>query len=139
VTYAGRGYWAALGWIQLVCSSDHPGEGSQFELDPFEPLGRLPHPFCWFGFAPTLFDAPSRTSREPMRWVANSFLCFIASGAPAREARAILGFSWGFTINDSTISLESPAIVPPTGWDSHLPLLRREHPNWDFAAGYHRR
>jgi hypothetical protein len=136
VTYAAGGYNAALGWIQLVRSTDGADGGHQFELDPFEPLGRLPHPFCWFGFAPTLFDAPSRATREPMAWTAHSFLCFIASGAPVREARAILGFEWGFVIRDETVLLEGPASIAPAQWDRHVSLLRSEHPAWDFAAGY---
>ena len=78
VTYRGRGYHAALGWIQLVKSTDNSSGGGQFEMDPFEPLGRLAHPFCFFGFAPTLFDAPSRDSRAPLVWTAHSFLAFIA-------------------------------------------------------------
>jgi hypothetical protein len=136
VAYAAGGYNAALGWIQLVRSTDGAGGGDRFELDPFEPLGRSPNPFCWFGFAPTLFDAPSRTVREPMEWTAHSFLCFIASGTRGPEARAILGFSWGFVIKDDTVLLEGPASIAPAEWDRHVPLLRSEHPVWDFAAGY---
>src|SRR6201992_3600783 len=51
-----RGYADALGWIQLADSSDPPGG---FQIDPFEPLGEVTHPFCFFGFAPTLFDGTS--------------------------------------------------------------------------------
>ena len=37
-----------------------------FEIDPFDPFGlyeRAPLPYCWYGVAPTLFDAPSRAER----------------------------------------------------------------------------
>src|ERR1700759_596558 len=87
-----RGYADALGWIQLVDSSDEPGG---FAIDPFEPLGEVTHPFCFFGFAPTLFDGPSRPAREDMTWTANAFLAGIRGDL---EAFSILGFSWGFTI-----------------------------------------
>ena len=136
VSFEGRGYTAALGWIQLVRSTDSAGGGTQFEMDPYEPLGILPHPFCWFGFAPTLFDAPSRARLEDMEWTAHSFLSFI--GGP-QEARAILGFSWGFVIREQAVEPEAVASLTPDAWDAHLPLLRREHPSWQFAFGYHDR
>jgi hypothetical protein len=136
LSYAGCGYLGTMGWIQLVRSTDGEAGGEEFELDPFEPLGRLPHPFSWFGLAPTLFDAPSRLSLEPMDWIAHSFLSFIAQARPRSEIRAILGFSWGFRIRDETISLEGPTSLVGAAWDGHLPLLRDDHPNWDFATGY---
>jgi hypothetical protein len=136
VTYEGRGYHAALGWVQLVRSTDNASRGEKFEMDPYEPLGRLSHPFCFFGFAPVLFDAPSRASRDDMDWVANSFLCFVAPDAAGRETRAIAGFAWGFSIREREVVLRPPESLDCAAWDSHLPLLRREHPSWAFATGY---
>ena len=130
VRYARRGYLGVLGWIQLVRSSD---SGDRFEPDPFEALGRLPHPFCWFGFEPTLFDAPSRATRTPMDWTAHSFLC---TPAGPSEVRAILGFAWGFAIVDDAIALHAARKLEPSEWDAHLPLLRAEYPAWRFAPGY---
>ena len=60
ISHPARGYAAALGWIQLVRSTDGASRGASFEMDPFEPLGAASHPFAFFGFLPTLFDAPSR-------------------------------------------------------------------------------
>jgi hypothetical protein len=102
----------------------------------FEPLGLLPHPFCWFGLEPTLFDAPSRPKRADMEWTAHSFLSII--GAP-REVRALLGVSWGFVIDGDEISLKPVTPLPPTKWNEHLPLLRDQHPSWRFTPGYHDR
>jgi hypothetical protein len=136
VAYAGQGYKAALGWVQLVRASDGVSGGKDFELDPFEPLGRSPHPFCFFGFSPVLFDAPSRRSRENMDWTAESFLCFVPMESHERETRAILGFRWGFRIRAGSISLEPPTSLGPTEWDKHQELLGREHPAWAFATGY---
>jgi hypothetical protein len=96
VTFAGQGYNAALGWVQVVRSTDSESAGREFEMDPFEPIGQSPHPFCFFGFAPTLFDAPARRSREDMDWRAETFLCFVPRDTDTREARALLGFAWGF-------------------------------------------
>jgi hypothetical protein len=94
VAYAGQGYRAALGWVQLVRAKDGASGGKDFELDPFEPLGRSSHPFCFFGFTPVLFDAPARRSRDDMDWIAESFLCFVPMESGEHEARAILGFGW---------------------------------------------
>jgi hypothetical protein len=136
VAYEGLGYRAALGWVQLVRSTDSASCGEAFEMDPYEPLGRQSHPFCFFGFAPRLFDAPARTSREDLDWIAHSFLCFVAPDATSREARAIAGFAWGFDIREGEVVLRPPESLGSAAWESHLPLLRREHPGWAFAAGY---
>ena len=136
VSFEGRGYTATLGWIQVVRSTDGLVGGTRFEMDPYEPLGILPHPFCWFGFAPTLFDAPSRARLVDTDWTAHSFLSFI--GAP-HEVRAILGFSWGFVIRKQAIAAEAVAPLAPETWDAHLPLLHRDHPAWRFPSGHHSR
>ena len=136
LTYAGKGYNAALGWVQLVRSTDGANTGDGFEMDPFEPLGPTPHPFCFFGFAPVLFDAPARCSREDMDWRAETFLCFVPREVDGREARAILGFSWGFTIREKAISLTSPTRLGPEEWNKHRVLLHQEHPGWAFPPGY---
>jgi hypothetical protein len=136
VTYRGLGYHAALGWIQLVKSTDNSSGGRRFEMDPFEPLGRLAHPFCFFGFAPTLFDAPSRDSRAPIPWTAHTFLASIAGEGERMEARALLGFSWGFSLDNATFVYEQPAVLAASVWDGHRAFLAREHPSWGFAEGY---
>jgi hypothetical protein len=133
VDYEGGGYRSALGWIQLVRSTDGAARGQLFELDPFEPLGRTPHPFCWFGFSPTLFDAPSRPVRAPMDWTAHSFLAFVAA---ERLVRPLLGFSWGFAIRDGSIVLDTPAFLEAEAWAAHLPMLEDGHSEWTFDSGY---
>jgi hypothetical protein len=136
ITYAGEGYKAAMGWLQVVRSTYGAGAWKEFEMDPFEPLGASTHPFCFFGFAPVLFDAPARPSREDLDWSAETFLCFVPMDVDRRETRAILGFSWGFSIREGAISLTPPTRLAPLEWDKHHPLLRREHPAWSFAKGY---
>jgi hypothetical protein len=126
-----RGYADALGWIQLVDATDLFGE---FRIDPFEPLGEVTHPFCFFGFAPILFDAPHRDHGEDMDFVAHSFLCGLGPEPLAGrfEADALLGFSWGFHIRDREIEIDAPALLGPTAWDRHLAYLRKSHPRWTF-------
>jgi hypothetical protein len=131
-----RGYADALGWIQLV-DWEQAGEG--FLIDPFMPLGEASHPFCFFGFTPTLFDAP-HTDR-PLRtsdFVANSFLCGLGpEPLEARyEADAVLGFSWGFHVRDGEFEIEGPAPLGPADWDRHHDYLRESHPRWTFLPGF---
>jgi hypothetical protein len=125
-----RGYADALGWIQLVDSTDAPGG---FAVDPFEPLGEVTHPFCFFGFAPTLFDGPSRPTREDMTWTANAFLAGIGDD---HEAFALLGFSWGFEIRGGDVTILGPTELGESAWDACVPVLEKSHPDWRFAPGF---
>jgi hypothetical protein len=124
------GYAGALGWIQLVDSSEAPGG---FAIDPFEPLGEVTHPFCFFGFAPTHFDGPSRGAREDMAWTANAFLAGIRDDL---EAFAILGFSWGFTIRAGEVTIDGPTELDASAWDDRLPSLEEACPRWRFAPQF---
>lgn len=126
IDHPARGYIGAVGWVQLVADSQRGGE---FQLDPYEPLGPVSHPFCFFGFAPTLFDAPSRSRRDDVDWTANSFLCDLA--APD-QIRAILGFSWGFSIRDGEIEIKPAATLEPDDWNRHLSVLKSSCPPWSF-------
>ena len=135
ITHPARGYAAALGWIQLVRSSDGSSRGASFEMDPFEPLHPVPHPFACFGFLPTLFDAPSRDPLRDMDWTAHSFLCCL--GLDPRHACAILGFSWGFVIGTGAITVRGPDALLPRDWDAHRGLLAHDYPSWSFARGFH--
>ena len=66
-------------------------------LDPFGLLGDAPSPYCWYGQRPTLFDAPSRAVREPLEWVAHSFLATTpldeVAQLKARRVVPLVGFS----------------------------------------------
>ncbi|MGC4903406.1 hypothetical protein ACLQ2Y_29265 [Micromonospora echinospora] len=135
VSYPGQGYSSLLGWIQLVRSTDNSSGGRQFEMDPLEILGDLPHPFCFFGFKPTLFDAPSRDSRADLDWLAHSFLCRIADEG-LREIHALAGFAWGFATAAGVSTPTQPRRLKPAEWSQHLDLLHAAHPSWRFADGY---
>ena len=36
IEFAGRGYWALMGWVQLVRYSGNATHGREFEVDPFD-------------------------------------------------------------------------------------------------------
>ena len=137
VDYPAQGYDAVLGWVQLVRSDDNSSQGREFEIDPLEFLGDLPHPFCWIGLAPQLFDAPSRSPRRDLEWTAHSFLCVPdADEDDSLEVHALLGFSWAFRIRDEEVELVAPAPLGPTDWDQHVTGLAVRYPSWRFVRGF---
>ena len=137
VDYPAQGYDAVLGWVQLVRSDDNESRGREFEIDPLEFLGDVPHPFCWLGLAPQLFDAPSRTPRRAMSWTAHSFLCVPwAESDAGLEVRALAGFSWGFDIDDEQIRLVPPQPLGPADWGNHAETLALRYPAWRFVPGF---
>jgi len=136
VDYPAQGYDAVLGWVQLVRSDDNASHGRSFEIDPLDFLGDVPHPFCWIGLSPRLFDAPSRGARPDMDWLAHSFLCVPDGGDDGSEVHALVGFSWGFTARDGEITLVPPALLAPTDWDHDVEVLTPAYPTWRFVDGF---
>jgi hypothetical protein len=137
VDYPARGYDAVLGWVQLVRSDDNASHGREFEIDPLELLGDVPHPFCWIGLSPRLFDAPSRSPRRDLDWAAHSFLC-VPDGSTdgGHEVHALLGFAWGFRIRDEEIHLVAPTLLGPAEWDQDVDVLAARYPSWRFVGGF---
>lgn len=136
VDYPARGYDAVLGWVQLVRSDDNDSGGRSFELDPLAFLGDVPHPFCWLGLEPQLFDAPSRSSRSDLDWLAHSFLCVPDGPSDRMEAHALLGFAWGFAVRGGAIELVPPYPLTAADWDAHAEHLAARCPDWAFPAGF---
>jgi hypothetical protein len=135
IEHSSRGYADMLGWVQLVEDSYH---GGGFHADGFEPLGTLPHPFGFYGVAPTLFDAP-HFDGENFDFFAHTFLCGLGGKLLEfrHEARAVLGFSWGCRKRGDEIELLEPRALGPGAWDSHRDYLKQSFPRWTFAHGFH--
>jgi len=132
----GRGYQDLLGWVQMVDSGRlAPG----FAIDPFVPIGSVPHPFAFYGWAPTFFDAP-HSDFESWDFLAHSFLCGLGGELHdfRQEVRAILGFSWGFSQRGSEFEFLGPDALTAADWDGHRAYLGRTFPAWTFAPGFHR-
>jgi hypothetical protein len=131
---ASAGYLSFCGWVQLVRSNDNESGGREFEIDPLTPFDDSPSPFCFYGLAPTLFDAPSRDTRSELSWVAHSFLAGTDLVDGRRGVVPLLGFAWGFeTVADGSIELQAPSRLELTHWNDHLLHLRRKYPSWAFA------
>ena len=135
VEHDGRGYLDFLGWVQLA-DFDHPDGG--FVIDPFMPLGSMPQPFAFHGWAPTLFDAP-HADFEDWNFRVHSFLCGL--GGPLHdlrhEVRAVLGFGWGFSKRAEAFEFLGPDALAAAAWDGHRDYLKRTFPDWTFAPGFH--
>lgn len=133
IEYEREGYFAAMGWVQLVRSTDGH-RPDDFELDPLALFRGVDTPYAFFGIRPSLFDAPSRDSRAAMSWQARSFLCASPDLVMSRTALPICAFSWGFAITEDG---NEPLLVAPQqlsldAWQEHLRLLERSHPTWRF-------
>ncbi len=123
------GYAAFLGWVQLVRSTD---AGDGWDLDPLAVHRDAPTPFAFFGLRPTLFDAPFRPTREALVWRAESYLCVLPDAVMSRVVEPVAAFAWGFDVVGGVVLPVAPAMLPPSAWDRHLPLLRRQHPGWQL-------
>ena len=102
-------------------------------------FGDARSPYCWYGTEPTLFDAPSRVDREPLAWLAHSFLATtpldeILDGNPRRVV-PLLGFAWGFDITSDSVTLRQIEPLADRDWKVVLPALRAAYPSpfWTFA------
>jgi hypothetical protein len=130
-----KGYADALGWVQLLDSSLREGG---FLLDYFEPLGPVPHPFGFYGFAPTFFDAP-HSDEDDWDFLAHSFLCGLGGEIldQERDVRAVLGFSWGFSKRGEVFEYLGPEPLGPDAWEAHLEYLTGAYPDWTFTPAFH--
>jgi len=138
----GNGYADFFGWLQLLdlrnfSTSElmqHSGQG--FEFDPYLPIGPASYPFTFFGLTPAFFDAPH--TREDWDFSARAFLCGLGGELHEvrREARAILGFGWGFSKRGAEIEFFGPDPLEAGDWDLHRDYLARAFPAWTFAPGF---
>jgi hypothetical protein len=133
VQYRPQGYSAAMGWIQLVRSTDGQVP-EEYELDPLSLLRHADTPYAFFGIKPELFDAPFRARRVPMMWQARSFLCASPDAVMSRIALPLCAVTWGFTIEEdgSTPNITGPEPLPVSTWAEHVRVLEAAHPAWRF-------
>lgn len=138
IEHPARGYRSLFGWVQLVKSTDNAFSGRRFEIDPFDPFALhdgAPTPYCWYGIVPTLFDAPSRDDRAKLHWEAHSFLAVSPRGGDtSRVVTALLGFSWGFDINEvGDVQVRQVARLTGDQWNEHTGYLGQSYPGWKFS------
>jgi hypothetical protein len=132
VGYAGSGYHAVMGWIQLVSVREASGR-SWTEVDLMPNHRDLETPFAAFGYLPTLFDAPGpNPPRSDETWLAESFLAACPDVARSKRVQGVAGFSWGYSLEAARPSLLEVAPLGPERWLAHLPHLEARFPSWTF-------
>jgi hypothetical protein len=127
VEFAARGYRSLLGWVQLVRDT------GQFTVDPFDLFEDSTAPFCWYGFRPTLFDAPSRRHTGAVHWTAHSFLTIGPWDTDRRSVVPLAAFSWGYRQHaDGRLDLSPVRELELSVWETHRPYLAGRYPAWRF-------
>src|SRR5437588_2688158 len=59
IDFDGPGYYAIMGWLQLVSIQETEAQQAPTFVDTWPNLAETDMPFAEFGYLPTLFDAPS--------------------------------------------------------------------------------
>jgi len=132
VDHPAEGYDRLMGWVQVVWSGP-PGSVAG-EFDPWATFADLDLPYCWFGFAPELFDAPFGGDRSrDLDWEAHSWLCTSPGSLLGREVAMLAGFQWGFQLRTDEVVIAGPGVLDLLAWKGDLPILERQCPNWRFA------
>jgi len=136
VEFSARGYRALLGWVQLV---REPDCAAPYRIDPFDLFEDSTAPFAWYGFRPTLFDAPSRWRRGAVQWEAHSFLTIGPWDVDRRRVVPLVGFAWGYQQDSLAEGLRlSPVrLLGPADWDGHRSYMTGRFPGWTFEDGGH--
>jgi hypothetical protein len=137
LTPPARGYADALGWVQLV-RWPQVLEDDDFRIDPFAPLGEVSHPFGFYGFSPTMFDAPHTEVAGDWEFIAHCFLCGLGGELleMRHEAVAVLGIRWGFRRRGGRFENFGPDVLAPADWDRHHDHLASAFPRWTFHPGF---
>jgi hypothetical protein len=148
VSYAGEGYAAVMGWIQvvrirvgersesLVPAAEKAPAGDHVWVDGPPNLRGLGVPFVSFGPCPTLFDAPMSTESD-IRFVADSFLTTSPDALVSRRSRPCFGFRWGYSTQaGSAAELISPALLDQDDWRDALPVLAEQFSGWSFEPDW---
>jgi len=133
--YAGSGYYATMGWIQLVTVKETLSGETWTAVDQMPNQHGLELPFSFFGDRPTMFDAPGpNPPRSDETWLAETFLAVCPDVARTRTIEAAAGFSWGYRLEQMRPTLLPVEICASDRWNYHLPYLKETFPSWTFLA-----
>ena len=78
IAYAGPGYRALMGWIQVVTVEEHTPPRTWASVDVYPMHWQVETPFVTFGQSPALYDAPGpNPPRANERWTAETFLASV--------------------------------------------------------------
>jgi hypothetical protein len=143
VSYAGEGYAAAMGWVQvvrihvretseaMVAGVEKAPSGDHAWVDGAPQLRDLGVPFVAYGVLPTLFDAPASTESD-VRFVADSFLTVAPDAVMSRVSRPYVGLRWGYETVKGTPELLPLTPLDSSHWLEAIPLLEGQFREWRF-------
>lgn len=136
VRYAGEGYGAAMGWVQIVRMREEGSPEEQVIVDKPPQLADDGSPYCFWGPEPSFFDAPSTTARLEL-WNAHAFLVAGPDAVMTREVRPICGFSWGFSNLGPEPEAEAVRTIGEEEWSAARGILVESYPAWRFGDWWH--
>ena len=136
VRYAGEGYGAFMGWVQIVRMREEGTSEEQVIVDKSPQLADDGSPYCFWGPEPSFFDAPSTTARLEL-WSAHAFLVAIPDAVMTKEVRPVCGFSWGFSNLGPEPEAEAVRTIGAEDWSTARNILAETYPAWRFGDWWH--
>lgn len=139
VKYAGMGYEAILGWVQIVTHKYPGGAETEASVDIAPQFQDYSVPYCCYGYKPTLYDAPSHNPGITMDWTAYTFLCPVKLVDPQNKKMIapVVGFSWGYSLAEGKLSsLRSPEAVKEEKWAELSQGVKDDFRDWTFGRSY---
>jgi hypothetical protein len=133
VDHPAEGYGADMGWVQIVrFEVRDSGEEEVVTIFDVPPqLSETDIPYLAFGVRPTVFDAPSITSRQ-VTWRAETFLTYTPDAVLSRIVRPLQGFRWGYDVVDGDVTVVDLVQLGTEAWRSDLPGLQERFGMWVF-------
>lgn len=133
IEFEGPGYHALMGRLQLVSITPIETQQTTIFLDTWPMLSEMDMPFAAFGYLPILFDAPSPdpTLRDQI-WCAETFLVASSDVFFTRRISNVVGFCWGYRIEQKQPIISPVEPLSPARWEYHLSFLRKRYPSWEF-------
>jgi hypothetical protein len=138
VEFAGSGYFAAMGWIQVVTvEATLPERMSFAEVDRYPAMRSADSPFVTFGHLPRFFDAPGpNPPRTDETWTAEAFLAICGDVARTKQVQPVLGFRWGYRLAGMRATPKSLEIAGEADWMRCTAALKNQFPNWEYLPAF---
>ena len=138
-SYEGTGYRTDMAFVQIITRQETLHDETTRTLiscdNCFDAL-----PFFAYGYPPAMYDAPCHNlnSCKKLLWTADTFLVTTPSRMNSHTVSFLAGFSWGYSEWDnygSEVAAEMLPIKEIQGsvWNSHLELLRKDFPAFNFS------
>lgn len=134
--YAGRGYYTASAWIQIITRQAFDSAASEkpdriiASVDVNETLYDLGVPFFGMGFPAEIYDAPCCKLGElgKLTWIADTFFMTIPSRINDQTIHRLAGYQWGYTEYDQNqkrqVEILPLRVTDETHWQVRLPVLQ---------------